>query len=114
MRAHFAAHIQAEFHLIECALKLCGGNGSEYCVAFVAHDIPFISTNDTVQAPAAVHITERLMRKDCRDNAPLNPRAVANRAIAWRCERRHIAVSERAATVIAVTERNASTARRFR
>jgi hypothetical protein len=58
MRTHFAAHFQAEFHLIERAPKVGRRKRPNHGSAFVAHDTGYVSANSPVQVPAAIEIAK--------------------------------------------------------
>jgi hypothetical protein len=113
MRANFAGDIEREFHLIEGPLQVCGGDSAKDGVAFVANDVGLVSTNNAVQTTATIWIAECGVGKESPSNILIS-RSLTHRAITRPGQRRDIAVAVGATCIVAIAERNAATARRFR
>jgi hypothetical protein len=113
MRANLAGNIEREFHLIEGLLQICGGDPANDPVAFVANDVGPASTNNAVQTTATIWIAECGVRKE-RSTDILKSRSLTHRAITRPGKWRDIAVAVGTACIVAIAERNAATARRFR
>ena len=84
--ALFSRNCQGGFHVTQSHQQGSSRHGTNYGIAIIALDVSLLPTNDSVQEPCTLRVTEVAMRCPSRGYAFV-PGAVTNGAIAWPSER---------------------------